>query len=301
MSKQPLQGFLIIDKPKDYTSHDVVAIIRKAIRTHHDVSKVKVGHTGTLDPFATGVLLVTVGQATRLGEYTNNLPKTYTATITLGATSDTDDIEGTLTQSTHTHIPSEQEVRNSLTTFTGPIAQVPPAYAAIKVKGKKLYEYAREGRDVERPARNVTIHSLTLTQYTYPHVSIEVVCSAGTYIRSLGRDIGENLKTGGYVSTLRRTAIGTLTEQKAISLESIKDAPITPHLHPAQELISHLPIARIDETNVAKFKNGGMVTPVKHVSSAQPVAVYSTHDTFLGIALYDPTEKVLSPQKVLTN
>lgn len=304
MSKQPPSGFLIVDKPQSYTSHDVVAVIRKAFRRTFPDTRVKVGHTGTLDPFATGVLLITVGQATRLTEYTHSLSKTYRATITLGAISTTGDPEGAITSTNPRRLPDKQEIQDILPTFVGAIKQTPPAYAAIKVKGRKLYEYARTGDAVAIPTRTVFIHDLTVIGYNAPHLLIQVTCGSGTYIRSLGRDIGEKLKVGGYVTTLRRTAIGRFIEQKAICIDQIQQGQAMSHLRHPAELVDHLPSIVLEKANVAKFLNGGAVVlkePLNlHTNQALSIAVLSQNKLLLGIGVYVPATNVLSPQKVLT-
>ncbi|MEX0649605.1 MAG: tRNA pseudouridine(55) synthase TruB [Candidatus Andersenbacteria bacterium] len=298
----PTHGFFIIDKPIGLTSHDVVRQIRHVLPR-----KTKVGHTGTLDPFATGVLIITIGQTTRLSEYTLSLPKTYRATIHMGETSTTDDGTGLITSIPETEEPTLQAINATMGSFKGVIQQVPPAYAAIKVKGKKLYEYAREGRVVERQPRSVIIYDLTVESYTYPTLTLTVTCGSGTYIRSLGRDIGEVLKTGAYVQELRRTAIGPFTEQKAKGLEDLTAQAWPQYLQPSEQLISHLPRIAIASVNVAKFKSGGSVL-VEHSpetsNGATPefnsVAIFTSENTFLGIGRYDSSTSLLHPQKVLT-
>ncbi|MBI3255768.1 MAG: tRNA pseudouridine(55) synthase TruB [Candidatus Andersenbacteria bacterium] len=244
-------GFFIIDKPAGLSSHDVVGQVRA-------ITGIKrVGHTGTLDPFATGVLLVPIGSATRLTEYTHSLPKTYEAEITLGATSDTDDLTGQITQTLSTPQGCRKgEIQATLQKFVGEIQQIPPAYAAIKVKGKKLYQYARQGKAVAIKPRTVTIHSIELLEYAYPIIKIRVTVSAGTYIRALARDIGKALKTGAYVSALRRTAIGKFTIQDSNKLSQITSENWPQLTHNPIELVGHLPQIKVDATNVAKLQQG---------------------------------------------
>ncbi|MEX1112556.1 MAG: tRNA pseudouridine(55) synthase TruB, partial [Candidatus Andersenbacteria bacterium] len=262
---------------------------------------------GTLDPFATGVLLITVGQATRLSEYTLQLPKTYTATIHLGATSTTDDKMGEITEVKAPPKPTKEDIETTLASYIGTIQQIPPAYAAIKVKGKKLYEYAREGKAVTVPPRVVHISNITLNSYEFPLLTISVTCSSGTYIRSLARDIGKDLGTGAYVQELRRGAIGEFNEQKAIVLETAFLTAWQKHLQPASDLIPYLPSIYLTAPNVAKFQSGGSV-PVEHsaFTSPQPpdttipIAVFASKNDLIGIGQYDASTSTLSPQKVLT-
>ena len=212
-------GFLNIDKPLQQTSHDVVAQVRRLTRREAGIKKV--GHAGTLDPLASGVLVLCVGQATRLSEYAMSSTKQYRAQIALGVTTDTYDAEGTIvTERDVSHI-TQADVEAVLPQFTGGIEQVPPMYSAIKQDGKKLYELARDGIDVERPPRPVTIHELSITAWDAPHVTIDVTCSSGTYIRSLAYDIGTVLGIGGHLAGLIRTRSGSFALADAIALDDL--------------------------------------------------------------------------------
>jgi tRNA pseudouridine55 synthase len=211
-------GFLLIDKPAGWTSHDVVARIRK-------ISGIKkVGHGGTLDPMATGLLVVGLGKATKELERFVQGDKTYLAEVTLGATTATDDAEGAVEPTPDVHEPSRAEVAAVLEGFTGEIKQLPPVYSAIKSGGKKAYVEARKGRTVERKPRNVTIHAIELTRYDWPHAELRCSVSKGTYIRSIARDLGAQLKTGGYLSALRREKVGTLEVADAVGKDAL-DGP----------------------------------------------------------------------------
>lgn len=221
-------SILLIDKPAEWTSFDVVAKIRgmrraafKAQGLQPTKRQLKVGHAGTLDPFATGLLIILLGEATRRSDEFLKQDKTYEATITLGATSSTGDIEGELTRVNDSR-PSDAAVEAAMSVFTGPITQIPPAYSAIKVNGQRAYKLARKGHDVEIPARQVTIHSLEVVQYAYPELKIRTHVSSGTYIRSLAEDIGKELGTGAYCSALRRTAIGDVNIADATEVEKLQ-------------------------------------------------------------------------------
>ncbi|HWA52111.1 MAG TPA: tRNA pseudouridine(55) synthase TruB [Patescibacteria group bacterium] len=209
---------LLIDKPKGWTSFDVVAKVRGILHEK------KVGHAGTLDPNATGLLIVATGADTKkIGELTKNTTKTYEAEIVLGKISSTDDVDGELTQFAQQIVePQEQEVKQILKNFEGEQMQMPPKYSAIRVNGKKAYELARQGGDVKLEPRKVTIYSIKLQDYKYPVLKITCEVSAGTYIRSIARDLGEKLKTGAYLNELRRTQIGQYSAQKAISLQELQ-------------------------------------------------------------------------------
>lgn len=198
-------GILLIDKPAHMTSFGVVARVRRVL-TQQAGKKVKVGHTGTLDPFATGLLILCVGKATKDAMSYTKLDKVYEATIRLGQTSSTGDPEGEITDVSNTR-PSKAEIEAALKKFTGEITQRPPIYSAIKVNGQRAYKLARKGEEVEIPLRNVTIYSLELVDYSYPELKIRTHVSSGTYIRTLAEDIGQALDTGAYCSELRRTKI----------------------------------------------------------------------------------------------
>lgn len=198
-------GILLIDKPAHMTSFGVVARVRRVL-TEQAGKKVKVGHTGTLDPFATGLLILCVGKATKDAMGYTKLDKVYEATIRLGQRSSTGDPEGEITNVSDAQ-PSKEAIEAAFKQFTGEITQRPPIYSAIKINGQRAYKLARKGEEVEIPLRNVTIYSLELVDYSYPELKIRTHVSSGTYIRTLAEDIGEVLGTGAYCSQLRRTKI----------------------------------------------------------------------------------------------
>lgn len=198
-------GILLIDKPANMTSFGVVARVRRVL-TQQASKRVKVGHTGTLDPFATGLMIIVVGKECKnAGTYTK-LDKIYEATIRLGQTSTTGDPEGEITDINDT-VPSRDMVQSVIKSFTGEILQRPPIFSALKINGQRAYKLARDGKEVEIPKRTVTIHSLEVIDYAYPELKIRTHVSSGTYIRSLAVDIGEALGTGAYCTHLRRTSI----------------------------------------------------------------------------------------------
>lgn len=198
-------GIILIDKPAEMTSFGVVARIRRVL-TQAAQKKVKVGHTGTLDPFATGLMILVIGKECKNAEKYSKLDKVYEATFRLGQTSTTGDTEGGLTDISE-HQPTQQQVEAALLRFQGEILQRPPIFSAIKIDGKRAYKLARDGQEVEIPERKITIHSLELIDYTYPELKIRTHVSSGTYIRSLCVDIGTVLETGAYCTALRRTKI----------------------------------------------------------------------------------------------
>ena len=210
-------GILLVDKPAGWTSFDVVAKIRAQIRAEYRARdekptkrQLKVGHAGTLDPFATGLLVILLGDATKKAGEFLKLDKVYEATFRLGQTSTTGDPEGELTDVSD-KVPTREEVEAALQQFIGEITQTPPAYSAIKINGQRAYKLAREGKEVEVPERMVRIYSIELTDYKYPNLKIRAHVGSGTYIRTLGEDIGVQLGTGAYCSELRRIRIGERT------------------------------------------------------------------------------------------
>ncbi len=202
-------NFLLIDKPVGWTSFDVIAFLRKKLGKDGKKSKIKIGHAGTLDPFATGLLIIGIGrEATKRLDEFKNLKKTYRATIRLGATSNTDDKTGTITEQIIAKIPDQSEVENILKQLLGKQEQIPPMFSAKQIGGTRLYKLARKGIEIERKPTEIEIFEIKLLQYIYPRLEIEVSCSTGTYIRTLARTIGERLGIGGYCEELERTAIG---------------------------------------------------------------------------------------------
>lgn len=213
-----MNGFLLINKPVGPTSHDIVDEVRRIFHTR------KVGHAGTLDPFASGLLIIGVGSATKKLSQFQKLPKRYTGVIKLGAISTTDDSEGSITQSYKT-LPKEQEVSEVLKKFIGEIMQIPPAFSAKKIKGKKFYELARAGEETPRTPVPVTIYKLLLKSYQDGEIEFKTFVSSGTYIRALARDIGEGLDVGGYLKKLERTAIGSCELEEAVNIAKLRENP----------------------------------------------------------------------------
>jgi tRNA pseudouridine55 synthase len=203
---QHFDGILLIDKPSGWSSFDVVAKVRGTLKRATG-KKIKVGHTGTLDPLATGLMIVVVGTYCKRAQEFSKLDKTYDVTMTLGLTSETDDEEGAKTIINDVQ-PTQQALEVALGEQTGLIMQTPPIYSAIKIDGKRAYDLARKGKAVKIEPRQVTVHDITLHQYEYPNVVFTTSVSSGTYIRSMVRDIGESLTCGAYMSQLRRTVVG---------------------------------------------------------------------------------------------
>ena len=209
-------GMILVDKPAGITSFGVVARIRRQL-SQQIGKKAKVGHTGTLDPFATGLMIIVTGKECRNAGTYSKLDKVYEATITLGHTSTTGDPEGELLPVSD-EVPTQEAVQDALQRFTGEITQRPPIYSAIKINGRRAYDLAREGKTVEMPERQVTVFSLDLLDYTYPEIKIRVHVSSGTYIRTLAQDIGDVLGTGAYCSALRRTMVAEYSVVGAVPI-----------------------------------------------------------------------------------
>jgi tRNA pseudouridine55 synthase len=219
-----MKGMLLVDKPAGWTSFDVVNYVRKMVAQAEDKKpkQVKVGHMGTLDPFATGLLVLLIGKeyTQKAGEL-SNLDKTYEVTMRLGQTSSTGDPEGEITPVSDAK-PTETIVKSALKTFTGTIEQVPPAYSAIKINGQRAYKLARAGKEVKPEPRTVTINRLELIDYTYPYAKLVADVTSGTYIRSLVEDIGQVLGTGAYTTALCRTLVGKFDLQNAHSVKGLE-------------------------------------------------------------------------------
>ncbi len=212
-----MDNIFIINKPLEWTSMDVIRKMQRILNFK------KIGHAGTLDPLATGVLIVCVGKATkRINEFMD-MQKEYVTDINLTAFSETDDAQGPLHPVEIQHVPSKQEVEKVLQNFIGDIEQIPPKFSAIKIQGKRAYKKAHAKEKFNMPPRHVTIHSIELINYTWPYLTIKVTCSKGTYIRALGRDIGAKLQTGGYLASLTRSAIGPYILDQAQTLEQLQE------------------------------------------------------------------------------
>lgn len=213
-------GILLVDKPSGWTSFDVVAKIRGVIKHETGQKKPKVGHTGTLDPLATGLLVLTLGSYCKRASEFSKLDKTYETTMRLGLTSTTGDDEGDKTPVSN-RVPTYEEIEDVLKQFVGEIQQVPPAFSAVKIDGQRAYQLARAGKEVVIEPRKVTIHSIEHVSYAYPQITFTAVVSSGTYIRSLVQDIGNKLGTGAYMSGLRRTSVGTFSIHDALAPDSV--------------------------------------------------------------------------------
>lgn len=245
-----MQGLLLINKPKNMTSFAVVARVKRLCQTK------RVGHTGTLDPMATGVLPVLVGRATVLSGHLLEADKTYLATVQLGLTTNTYDITGTvLTTSSKT--VTQQQLEQTLRLFLGEQLQVPPMFSALKQNGVRLYTLARQGEQIERPARKINIRSIQLLDFAQNTFKIKVTCSKGTYIRSLAHNIGERLQTGAVLTALQRVQTGSFSLESCVTLQQLEQQGPEPFLLPEEQAVLHYPAVEVSQKQAARFSNGG--------------------------------------------
>lgn len=250
-----MDGLILINKQKGFTSHDVVNVIRKKLNTK------KVGHTGTLDPNATGVLPILVGKATKISKYLMEHDKTYIATIKLGEKTDTGDSEGQVIE--EKSIPADlkkEDINNALQNFFGKQKQVPPMYSAIKINGKKLYEYAREGKEVKLEAREIEIYKIELLEYQNNKIKFEVECSKGTYIRTLCEDIAKKLGTVGYMEELQRTKVNNFRIEDSILLDDITLKNAEKNMIKIEEVFKEKETIELDNKKLELFLNGVKLT-----------------------------------------
>ena len=250
-----MDGVIIINKQKNFTSHDVVNVIRKKLNIK------KVGHTGTLDPNATGVLPILVGKATKISKYLIEHDKTYIATIKLGEKTDTGDSEGQVIE--EKLVPTDlkkEDINNALQSFLGKQKQVPPMYSAIKINGKKLYEYAREGKEVKLEAREIEIYKIQLLEYKNSKIKFEVECSKGTYIRTLCEDIAKKLGTVGYMEELQRTKVNNFKIGDSVLLDDITLENVKENLIKTEEVFKEKDKIELDNKKLELFLNGVKLT-----------------------------------------
>lgn len=251
-----MDGVIIINKPKSYTSHDIVNVVRKKLNIK------KVGHTGTLDPNATGVLPILIGTGTKVSKYLVEHEKTYIATLVLGKKTDTGDSEGNIIEEDNNFVNSNKEkIESALKSFIGKQNQIPPIYSAIKVGGKKLYEYAREGKSVDIKPREIEISEITLENYNNrDEIIFKVTCSKGTYIRTLCEDIAKRLDTVGYMKELQRTKVNEFDIKDAITLEDLDNMNIEDKIISIEKLFINNKKIGLNNRKLELFLNGVQLT-----------------------------------------
>ncbi len=260
-------GVLNLHKPAGKTSRDIVNIVQRLARP------AKVGHAGTLDPIATGVLLTCVGPATRLIAYAQRLEKRYLATFQLGQRSETEDIEGDIELLDNPPHPTMEQIAGVLVQFTGDILQVPPAFSALKVKGQRAYKLARRGEEVVLHPRPITIHAIDVMRYEYPEVVLDIRCGSGTYIRSLGRDIARALGSEAVMSALSRTAIGPFTVETAVDPAKLDRDNLARWLMPGQALLDELPTVTLTAVEIDSIATGRVIENRFAAEAAEVIAI----------------------------
>jgi tRNA pseudouridine55 synthase len=300
-------GIIIVDKPEGLTSHDVVARLRRILKTR------RIGHTGTLDPFATGVLVMLVGKATRLAQFLDKDKKEYEATIRFGFETDTGDKTGELRITNYElRNVSDGEIENVLTSFRGEIEQTPPMYSAKKVDGKKLYELARKGIEIERKPVKVTIYEIEKMENgkrkmengnTFD-VKIRVVCSAGTYIRTLAEDIGKKLKIGAHLAALRRTRAGQFDLSKAVTIEELEEIVSKDKLGEVlismNDALAHLLKVTLNDEEIKNTQNGKKLKfENTEVKDNQAVKMVNEAENLIAVGFYDEEQKSIQPRIVV--
>lgn len=282
-----IHGIINVYKEKGYTSHDVVAKLRGI------AGQKKIGHTGTLDPDAEGVLPVCLGKATKVCELLTDKDKTYRAVLFLGQTTDTQDASGTVLETSDVSNLNEVQVTEAVQSFVGEYAQIPPMYSALKVGGKKLYELAREGKTVERKARNVMIHSIKILRVDLPRVEMEVSCSKGTYIRTLCHDIGEKLGVGGCMESLLRVQVGRFVLADSLRLSEIQkakeDGNLEKILQPIDSVFEQYRAVRIRPDQEKRLQNGNSFRKPdrsQNYDDQEMVRVYDSNGHFAAVYRY---------------
>jgi tRNA pseudouridine55 synthase len=290
-----VSGVLIIDKPTGMTSHDVVQIVRNGTHIR------RAGHTGTLDPRASGVLVVLVGPAVRLSEFISASEKRYQAVLRLGLTTDTYDMDGRVLTSSPVNI-SYEELEDTLNTFIGEVDQIPPAYSAIKINGEKAYERARRGEDVELEPRKVRVDSIELLDWESPEAIIDIQCSSGTYIRSLIHDLGEKLGCGATLVGLRRTKNGRFGLRDAVSLRRLQEAFVNGDwyrfLIPAAEALGDWYTVELTIDQVDQVRHGHRVPALEEVPDETIARAVSEEGELVALMKYDPETHEWQPRKV---
>jgi tRNA pseudouridine55 synthase len=294
--KPPVAGGLIVlDKPSGPTSRELVNHVARLL------PRTKVGHAGTLDPLASGILIICIGAATRLTDLIHDLSKSYRTVIHLGARSDTHDALGSIIAVELPRVPGALELDDALGPLRGKVMQQPPEHSALKIKGKRAYDLARSGQDVVLAPRAVQIDRIDVVRYAWPHLELEIDCSKGTYIRSIARDVGEALGCGGYVQELVRTRIGPFTLEESVAPENVSADSIARLLRPSLEAVGHLPRFVLDDAQIAAVTQGRMIALPETQGADQSMALVALVDRdsrLVALAEPDADRKLLQPRKV---
>jgi tRNA pseudouridine55 synthase len=265
----PISGLLNINKPQGLTSRDAVDVLQRLARP------AKVGHAGTLDPLATGVLVVCVGSATRLIEYVQRMPKRYVGTFLLGRNSPTEDVDGEVTLLPAPPIPTRDQIESAAKQLVGNSMQQPPAYSALKVAGQRAYDLARRGEAVELKPRPIEVYAMKVARYEYPELVLEIECSGGTYVRSLGRDLAQSLGTAAVMSALVRTAVGPWKLDEAVSPSTLTAENWQVRIEPLRKALSALPVRELNPAEVARVRQG-LFVPLASAEVPETAAIDRT-------------------------
>ena len=291
--KNAISGVLVIDKPIGLTSHDLVQIVRRGTNIR------RAGHTGTLDPRASGVLVILIGPAVRLSEYVSASDKRYQAVVRLGVSTDTYDADGQVEHTAPVNV-TEAQFEAALKNFVGEIEQVPPPYSAVKVKGRKAYEMAREGEEVDLTPRKITVYNLELLEWAPPEAVIDVYCSSGTYVRSLAHDLGETLGCGAHLVGLRRTKSGRFTLRDAVPLRKLKEhfdnGTWYQLLIPAAEALSDWPAIELTQAQVDTIRHGHRIAA--EVGAGSRARGISEQGELVALMEHDEATAEWQPKKV---
>ena len=286
-------GLLLLDKPSGPTSHDLVYVVRRG------TGEKRVGHAGTLDPLASGLLIVCLGSAVRLSEYLLGKPKCYRARVRWGQTTNTYDAQGQI-MSENPALPARPAVEAALARFRGPILQRPPAFSAVKRAGHKAYEFARRGEELELAPRPVEITALAITDWQPPECELEVTCSAGTYIRSLAHDLGQALGCGAHIAGLRRTASGAFTVEQAVPLDQLRAefaaGQWLQRLRPAEAAVADLPPVTLSAEAARRIQHGQAIP--REIPARDLARAYNPAGEFIALLRADPQAPLWRPHKV---
>jgi tRNA pseudouridine55 synthase len=289
------KGFLNLIKPSGMTSRAVVDRVARL------VPRAKAGHAGTLDPLASGVLVICLGSATRLVEHVQHMGKTYRALIRLGARSDTLDADGQIEVMDHPRIPAEVEVRRAVTRQVGQILQRPPEFSALRIKGQRAYDLARSGREVILEPRPVRIDRVEILNYHWPHLELEIECGGGTHIRSIARDVGEELGCGGLIETLARTRIGVFRLEDGVDPSSLTEESLPAHLQPLIAAVGSLPALTLDADQLAAIAQGRALTVASLALEPVPegeIALLDAAGQLVALARGALSQNTIHPYKV---
>ena len=290
-----MEGLLLVDKPEGMSSHDVVNRVRRLSGVR------RVGHAGTLDPLATGLLLVSIGRVTRLNEYLVGHDKKYAATVRLGQSTNTYDAEGEVSEERPFTAITPATIANALPAFRGTIQQRPPIYSAIKKDGQPLYKLARKGIEVDIPTREITIYALDVLDYSPPFLQLDIHCSSGTYIRSIAHDLGEAMGCGGHITALRRTAVNEFDIQNAIPLDQLTPDNITNYLLPPDTAVTTFPRLDLSTKQADDLLLGRFIERTDGSEIGTLARIFDENGRFIGIAIAADTawrpKKMFHPTK----